>query len=188
MKTNRTSTTTNRTSTSIRIDAKRKASALSVGVATLVLALGGMSSTAVAQAKSGENDSKPTCTLETLKGRYLFAWSGAVLPPAFGATEPTAGGSAGYHIFNGDGTGTDTVTVRIATQIALEKAVVPITYTVNPDCTGTYTVNIPGGPSFDLFIAPNGDEIATFATAPAGNQLASIDRRVSRATSNEGGH
>ena len=56
------------------------------------------------------------------------------------------------------------------------------TYTVNPDCTGTSTINVPGGggPSFDLFIAPDGSELATFATAPAGNQLASIDRRVSR--------
>jgi hypothetical protein len=192
MKTNRTSTTiTNRTSMSIRTNAKRKASALSVGVATLALAVGGISSTAVAQTKVGENDSKKTCTvctLETLKGRYLFAWSGTLLPPAFGVTEPTAGGSAGYHTFNGDGTGTDTVTVRIGTQIVLEKAVAPITYTVNPDCTGSYTVNVPDGPSFDLFIAPNGEEIATFATAPAGNQLASIDRRVSRATSGEGGH
>jgi len=62
----------------------------------------------------------------------------------------------------------------------LENIVAPITYTVNSDCTGTYTVNAPGNPSFDLFIAPDGSELATFATAPAGNQLASIDRRVSR--------
>ena len=31
-----------------------------------------------------------------------------------------------------------------------------------------------------VVIAPNGEEVATFATAPAGNQVASIDRRVSR--------
>ena len=167
---------------------KRSLGVLALASAALALAAGGMSSTAAAQTKSGDNDSKPTCTLETLKGRYLFAWSGAVLPPASGVTEPTAAGSAGYHTFNGDGTGTDTVTVRIGTQITLEKVVAPITYTVKPDCTGSYTVNVPGGPSFDLFIAPNGEEIATFATAPAGNQLASIDRRVSRVDSDEGSH
>jgi len=146
---------------------------------TLALGVGGMCSTAVAQSKSGENGSKPTCALQTLKGRYLFAWSGAILPPAFGVTEQTFGGSAGYHTFNGDGTGTDTVTVRVGATIILENVVAPITYTVNSDCTGTYTVNVPDGPSFDLFIAPDGSEMATFATAPAGNQLASIDRRVS---------
>ena len=159
---------------------RRKAMALLLGFATFGLAAGGMSPTAVAQTKLDENDSKPTCTLETLKGRYLFAWSGAVLPPAFGVTEQTLSGAAGYHTFNGDGTGTDTVTVRIGTTIVLENIVAPITYTVNSDCTGTYTVNVPGYPSFDLFIAPDGSELATFATAPAGNQLASIDRRVSR--------
>lgn len=167
---------------------KRSLSLLVLTSAALALAVGGMSSTAVAQTNLGENHSKPACTLETLKGRYLFAWSGMVLPPAFGVTEPTAGGSAGYHTLNGDGTGTDTVTVRVGTQIVLEKVVVRITYTVNPDCTGSYTADVPNGPSFDLFIAPNGEEFATFATAPAGNQLASIDRRVSRADSDEGGH
>lgn len=158
----------------------RRLSFLVLTLAALAVAVGGMSLTAMAQTESGESDSKPTCTLETLKGRYLFAWSGMILPPAFGVSQDTAGGSAGYHTLNGDGTGTDTVTVRVGTQIVLENVVVPITYKVNPDCTGSYTANVPNGPSFDLFIAPSGDEFATFATAPAGNQLASIDRRVSR--------
>ena len=104
---------------------------------------------------------------ETLKGRYLFAASGTLLPPAFGVTEPTPGADAGYHTFNGDGTGTDTVTVRVGSEIVLENFVTPISYTVNADCTGSYTV--PNGPSFDLFIAPNGEAIARIATAPPGN-------------------
>jgi len=129
-------------------------------------------------AEEEEKDHAPTCTLETLKGRYLFASSGTILPPAFGVTEPTPGADAGYHTFNGDGTGTDTVTVRIGTKIVLENFVTPISYTVKADCTGTYTV--PNGPSFDLFIAPNGDAISRIATAPLGNYVSSIDRRVSR--------
>ena len=159
---------------------RRKAMALLLGFATLALAVGGMSPTAVAQTKLDENDSKPACTLETLKGRYLFAHSGTILPPAFGVTEPTPGADVGYHIFNGDGTGTDTVTVRIGTNLFLENFVTPISYTVNADCTGTYTVLVPNGPSFDLFIAPNGEEFAIIATAPPGNYVAGIDRRVSR--------
>jgi hypothetical protein len=55
--------------------------------------------------------------------------------------------------------------------------VTPITYTVNADCTGSYTV--PNGPSFGLFIAPNGEVIATIATAPLGNEVSGISRRVS---------
>jgi hypothetical protein len=120
------------------------------------------------------------CTLATLEGRYLFATSGTLLPPAFGVTEPTPGASAGFHIFNGDGTGTDTVTVRVGAKIVLRNVVSPIRYTVNADCTGSYTVQVPDGPSFDLFIAPTGESIATIATAPEGNYVSSIDKRVSR--------
>ncbi|MCE7989352.1 MAG: hypothetical protein DYG89_50000 [Caldilinea sp. CFX5] len=119
------------------------------------------------------------CALDTLKGRYLFATYGTILPPAFGVTEPTEGASAGFHTFNGDGTGTDTVTVRVGSAIVRENVVVPIRYTVNADCTGAYTVLIDGGPSFDLFIAPKGEAIAVISTAPPGNYVSSIDLRVS---------
>jgi len=131
----------------------------------------------VEQGSAQEKDHVPTCSLATLKGRYLFAASGTILPPAFGVTEPTPGADAGYHIFNGDGTGTDIVTVRVGSTIVLENFVTPTSYTVNANCTGTLTV--PNGPSFDLFIAPNGDEISTIATAPPGNYVSRIERRVS---------
>ena len=58
-----------------------------------------------------------------------------------------------------------------------ENLVVPLHYTVNPNCTGSYTV--PDGPSFDLFIAPNGDAISVISTAPPGNNVSTIDQRVS---------
>jgi hypothetical protein len=108
----------------------------------------------------------------------LFAESGVLLPPAFGVSVPTQGADAGIHIFNGDGTGTDTVTFRIGSKIVLQNVVSPLVYTVNPDCTGTITVI--NGPSFDIFIAPDGAEFARIATDPGGNYPATIDRRVSR--------
>jgi hypothetical protein len=101
-----------------------------------------------------------------------------LLPPAFGVTTPTLAAVAGFHILNGDGTGTDTVTFEIGGAIVLENVTAPTFYTVNADCTGKYTVL--NGPSFDLFIAPDGTEFAWIATAPPGNTGASIDRRVSR--------
>jgi hypothetical protein len=120
----------------------------------------------------------PPCTLKTLKGRYLVADKGTILPPAFGVTGPTPGANAGFHLFNGDGTGTDIVTLRVNGVTVLKNAVVPISYTVNADCTGTITVLVPGGPSFGIFIAPDGEAIATIAADP-GNYVSSIDRRVS---------
>jgi hypothetical protein len=130
----------------------------------------------VEQGYAAEKEHAPTCTLATLKGRYLFAASGPILPPAFGVTESTPGADAGFEIFNGDGTGTATVTLRVNGKTALENFVTPFSYTVNADCTGTSTV--PAGPSFDIFIAPNGEAIARIATDP-GNYVSTIDRRVS---------
>ena len=125
-----------------------------------------------------QDEDAPTCTLKTLKGRYLFANSGWLFPPAGGVTEPTpAANAAGFHIFHGDGTATDIVTVRINAETVLENAVTTASYTVNADCTGTYTV--PNGPSFGLFIAPTGEAVAMIATDP-GNQVSDIARRVSR--------
>ena len=52
--------------------------------------------------------------------------------------------------------------------------------TVTQALGGSYTVLTPGGPSFGLFIAPDGESIATIATDPPGNYVSNIDRRVSR--------
>ena len=140
----------------------------------------------VRQGYAEEKNHEPTCTLATLKGRYLFATYGTILPPAFGVKEPTPGASVGFHLFNGDGTGTDIVTVRVGSEVVLKNVAVPLNYKVNADCTGSYAPEVPAGtgppglgPSFDLFIAPTGDEIATISTAPPGNYVSSIDRRVS---------
>ena len=127
-----------------------------------------------------EKDHAPTCTLATLKGRYLFGGIATLLPPAFGVTQQSLASSAGYHIFNGDGTGTDIVTFRINGETVLENEVVPISYTVNADCTGTYTVLIPGGPSFGMFIAPNGEELLIIGTDPGVVLVQGPTRRVSR--------
>src|SRR6266850_7549228 len=84
----------------------------------------GLSGTLVAS-----NDDGPRgCTVATLKGRYLFAFSTTLLPPAFGVTQPTPSHAAGFNILNGDGTGTDTVTLSIGGHVVLENAVVPTSY------------------------------------------------------------
>ena len=49
-------------------------------------------------------------------------------------------------------------------------------YTLNPDCTGTYKV-LGGGPEFDIFVSPNGDEMTSIATAPKGNAGANTPSR-----------
>jgi len=129
------------------------------------------------QGYAEEKTHAPTCTLATLKGRYLFATSGTIVPPAFGVTEPVPGASAGFNIFNGDGTGNAIVTVRVNGVIVLDDFHTPTSYTLNEDCTGTVTVP-PPGPTFDIFVAPDGKKMATIATDP-GNYVSTIDPRVS---------
>ena len=64
----------------------------------------------VEQGYAKEKDDRPKCTLATLKGRYLFGGIATLLPPTFGVKQKALLAVAGYHIFNGDGTGTDIVT------------------------------------------------------------------------------
>jgi hypothetical protein len=119
---------------------------------------------------------EPTCTLETLKGRYLFGSIATLLPPA--VSEQTLLSVAGYHIFNGNGTGTDIVTTTINGAIVEDNSVLPMSYTVNADCTGTYTVHS-GSVSFGLFIAPDGDELMIIGTTPGFVLVQGPSRRVS---------
>ena len=149
-----------------------------VAFAAGLLAIAGLS---LSGTLAASNDDGPRgCNLASLKGRYLFAFSAILLPPAFGVTQPTPSNAAGFNILNGDGTGTDTVTLTIGGHVALQNVVVPTSYVVNADCTGTYTVLVPNGPTFDLFIAPDGDQFASIATGPAGNGGSGISPRVSR--------
>ena len=160
-----------------RFAGRKKAFAIAAGLAAIAgLCLSGTLTASNEQETQG-SDGHPGCSVATLRGRYLFAESGVLLPPAFGVITPTQAADAGFHILNGDGSGTDTVTLRVGGNIVLENAVSPVLYTVNADCTGKFSVI--NGPSFDLFIAPDGSEIASISTAPAGNYPASIARRVS---------
>src|SRR5215510_13870885 len=130
---------------------------------------------AVESGEAENRDDTPTCTLATLQGRYLFGGISTVLPPAVPQQSLLA--VAGYHIFNGDGTGTDIVTASL-NGVSVENNVgdhpdrseYNISYTVNPDCSGTYTVHTvppaPPGPSFGLYIAPTGAELIVIGTDP----------------------
>jgi hypothetical protein len=124
------------------------------------------------------DDGQPLCTLKTLKGRYLFVDKVTNLPPAFGVTGPTPATNAGFHLFNGDGTGTDIVTFILNGVTILRNAAAPFSYTVNADCTGTITVHVPNGPHFDIFVDPNGEAVAYIGADP-GNGVNHISQRVS---------
>ena len=145
-------------------------------LATTMGVLASMGLLIAGQGYADENDRATKCTLDTLKGRYLFAGTGTLLPPAFGVKEPSVSTSAGYHIFNGDGTGKDFVTFLVNGIIVPVTSPTPVTYTLNSDCTGTYTVV--HGPAFDIFVSPDGEELAVIATDPGHALAEGPNRRV----------
>jgi hypothetical protein len=148
--------------------------ALGVGV----LATAGLVSVEQAFAKDGA----PTCGVATLKGRYLFAAPGVAFAPAFGltGTETAVGNAAGFHVFNGDGTGQDYVTFTLNGVDQHVPSPAPFKYTLEPDCTGTYTLQPPGIglPTFDIFVSPNGDEMTAINTDPGNASSYTPSRRV----------
>ena len=127
--------------------------------------------------EQGHADGATGCTLATLKGQYLFAGSGTLFPPTFGVTETSLANSAGYHIFNGDGTGTDFVTFSVNGVDQHVGSPVAITYTLKSDCTGTYTVQ-PNALHFDIFVARDGEELSVIVTDPGNAFSEGPNRRV----------
>jgi hypothetical protein len=144
--------------------------------------IGVLASVGVLTAEQGfadVNDGGPKCSVATLKGRYLFASTGTLFPPAFGLTETAIGSAAGMHVFNGDGKGNDYVTFTINGIDQQVPSPDDLTYTLNSDCTGTYQVLPLGvGPTFAIFVSPNGDELAAINTNPGAAGSYTPSRRV----------
>ena len=135
-----------------------------------VMGIGLISCVGVGTVEFGYADEKEhaaTCSLATVKGRYLWATSGTIFPPA--VTQPMVFARAGVHIFNGDGTGTYLATTTENGVTTAADNFGDLTYTVNEDCTGTFKgLSLPtAGPTAEMFIAPNGDQIVVIETGQA---------------------
>src|SRR5215472_9372697 len=143
----------------------KRAGLWAIGIAGLT-SLGALG---IEQGYAGENDRG--CNLATLNGQYLFNGTGTQFPPAFGLKSGTAiGTSAGFHIFNGDGTGMDFVTFALNGVNQNVPSPVAITYTLNHDCTGTYQVPS-AGLHFDIFVAVDGSALITNETDPGSGAI-----------------
>ena len=152
-----------------------------VGLWTVCIgALATVGLVSVEQAFAG--DGAPKCSVATLKGRYLFAAPGILFPPAFGltGTETAVGNAAGFHVFNGDGTGQDYVTFALNGVDQHVPSPAAFKYTLEPDCTGTYTLQPPGIglPTFNIFVSPNGAEMTAINTDPGSASSYTPSRRV----------
>src|SRR5438093_12255652 len=101
-----------------------------------------------------------TCSVHTLHGSYLFAthgWnivSGVAVPKAI---------VEGIN-FNGDGTLVSPFATVSINGVILHSSNSPGTYAVNTDCRGT--LSFTGGPSFDIFVDPDGKQLAMIQNNP----------------------
>lgn len=130
----------------------------------------------VGQGYADDDAKEKGCTLATLKGQYLWAASGTLFPPAFGVTAPSVANSAGYHIFNGDGTGMDFVTLTINGVDQNVPSPVSTKYTLSSDCTGTLSVQ--NGPNLNIFVAVDGSELSAIQTDKGVAAAEGPERRV----------
>jgi hypothetical protein len=133
-----------------------------------VVGIGVLISVGLLSVKQGYTEGKEhatKCALDTLKGRYLYALTGTLFPPAAGVTVESLEARAGFRIFHGDGTGTTIATTSINGVITTADIHSDLSYTVNADCTGTLKV-ISAGANMEIFVAPSGDDMTVIATDP----------------------
>ncbi|MGA3226359.1 MAG: hypothetical protein ABSC65_21510 [Acidobacteriaceae bacterium] len=127
------------------------------------------------------------CNNKLLYGHYGFTLQGTKYPIP-GVSGPT-GLQVGVAMadFDGDGTFQQIDSVTIAGEPASNFTHTPANgkYTVNPDCTGTFTIDFTDGRPpvvTDFVVVENGSEIDTVVTSVAGKEgilsLGSIGKKV----------
>ena len=112
---------------------------------------------ALALSPSAKADDKG-CTNATLKGTFAHTANGFEIAPP-----PIAGPIAGVGLDTFDGKGGVTTSATISLKGNIIPVIATGTYTVNPDCTGTYV--IPGTTLF-LVIADSGNAIHAICIDP----------------------
>jgi hypothetical protein len=115
-----------------------------------------------------------SCSLKTLKGTYMYNCHGVQ------GSAQTDFAAAGKEEFHGDGTLSGVITSTDKDNV-FHLVHYSGTYTVNPDCTGTYTSTDENGviTHIDMFFPRDGSEIDTVLTDP-GVVDALVERRVSQ--------
>jgi hypothetical protein len=105
------------------------------------------------------DDHRDDCSARTLHGTYVFAANGFAI--SGGAAQPKT--IVEIIEFNGDGTLSVPAATRSVNGIIARSLPSVGTYTVDESCTGTIAFD---GPTFDVFIAPNGRELWLIQTNP----------------------
>ena len=113
-----------------------------------------------------------TCNERTIQGSYGFTFTGARPTSSAPGAPIVEGRGVGIRIFDGQGNFTEVATVKGVNTPASIDQPASGTYKINPDCTGTAFLTVPGMPGpageFRLVVVNRGKEIFFTIVKPIG--------------------
>jgi hypothetical protein len=122
-----------------------------------------------------ENASRAKCSEATLEGKYLFAQNGVEIK----GNDQRPFAIAGYDVFDGNGEVKGLASGNFNGETFRNESGSG-TYSVNADCTGTFTFT--NGTRYDVFLAPDGSMFTFVRTNPqfvsSGFELRGTAKRV----------
>ncbi len=136
-----------------------------------------------------EQDHGPACSNETLEGVYGIGFSGTrpAPPPPSGTPNYVPGTieqliAVGTRTFDGAGNFTQVTNEKGSLSgILFPNRAGQGTYTVNPDCSGTITLNIPGVPFpivFDIVVVNHGRAFDSIVASPLAVMVSATGQKV----------
>jgi len=128
-----------------------------------------------------DSDQPFTCSNETLEGTYALNISGTRPVPAMpGTIEQLIG--VGTRTFDGDGNFSQVTNEKGSISgIPFPNRTLQGTYSVNPDCSGTLTLNIPGlsfSVVYDIVVVNHGREFESIVASPQPVMVTTTGRKV----------
>jgi hypothetical protein len=121
----------------------------------------------VLQAQGGAPQGR-MCNDRTIQGSYGFTFIGARPASATPGAPIVEGRGVGIRIFDGQGNFTEVASVKGVNTPASIDQPNSGTYRINPDCTGTAFLNVPGGAEFRFVVVNEGKEIFFTLVNPIG--------------------
>ena len=124
----------------------------------------------VLDAQSGAPQGR-TCNDRTIQGSYGFTFTGARPASPMPGAPIVEGRGVGIRIFDGQGNFTEVASVKGVNTPASIDQPASGTYKINPDCTGTAFLTVPGMPGaaeFRLVVVNKGKQIFFTLVNPIG--------------------
>jgi hypothetical protein len=154
-----------------------------------LILLSAFAAAASSVALAHDNDRRFQCSNETLEGVFALSISGTrpAPPPPSGAPSYVPGTieqliGVGTRTFNGDGTFQQITNEKGSLSgLLFPNRALQGTYSVNPDCSGTLTLFVPGLPVpivYDIVVDHSGRKFESIVASPAAVMVTTTGQRL----------